>query len=459
MLVRRWARRTGLVAAIVMAVVAASVPHPAASGRWTPLTYAPAPPDNPLKGFFPYRGAYATFPHSMEWEMVAWRDVQTAPDVFRWDALDAVLDDIASRGHQAVFRIYADAPNRPSALPSFLAGVRVHAYSDWDNGRDATSVAPDYDDPRVVTAMLALIRALGARYDGDPRIGFITVGLLGFWGEWHTFRPSCQCDTWMPSRATERAVLDAFDAAFAVTKLLVRNPDVGWDDHRIGFHDDSFAHLTLGRPDWTFLGRLATAGAKTVWKREPIGGELRPELQACAFSVPTCVPAGQTFATSTATAHVSWLLNHDAFVGMPAADRPRAEAAARWLGYELHVSAVRLRDTLVTRPLKVEARIQNRGVAPFYYAWPVWLGLADAGGRLVGEWRTSWDLTRPVERGRDVTYSATFARHVTAPGTYRVLLRVEHPLSTARALRFANAEADADVVGWISLGSVTVGVK
>lgn len=444
--------------ALLMAALPAAQ-APATHGRWTPLAYAPAPPDNPLKGFLPYRGAYTTFPHSMEWEMVAWRDLQTAPDVFHWDALDAVLDDIASRGHQAVFRVYADTPNRPSALPVFLAAVSSRAYTDWDNGREATSVAPDYDDPRVVGAMLALVRALGARYDGDPRIGFITVGLLGFWGEWHTFRPSCQCDEWMPSPRTQRALLDAFDTSFNRTKLLVRNPDRGWDDHRIGFHDDSFAHTTLGRPDWTFLGRLDTAGAKTVWKREPIGGELRPELQACAFSAPSCVPAGQTFATSTATAHVSWLLNHDAFVGMPAADRPRAEAAARWLGYELHVSAVRLRDTSVARPLKIEVRLQNRGVAPFYYPWPVWLGLADEAGRLVGEWPTSWDLTRPIERGRDVTYSATLARHVTAPGRYRVLLRVEHPLPNGRPLRFANAAWQVDVVGWLTLGDVTVDVK
>ena len=26
-----------------------------------------------------------------------------------------------------------------------------------------------------------------ARYDGDPRIGFVQLGLLGFWGEWHTY--------------------------------------------------------------------------------------------------------------------------------------------------------------------------------------------------------------------------------------------------------------------------------
>ena len=31
------------------------------------------------------------------------------------------------------------------------------------------------------------IAAFGKKYDGDPRIGYITAGLLGHWGEWHTY--------------------------------------------------------------------------------------------------------------------------------------------------------------------------------------------------------------------------------------------------------------------------------
>ena len=55
---------------------------------------------------------------------------------------------------------------------------------------------------------LHFVAALGNRYDGDPRIGYITAGLYGFWGEEHTYpyngAVSSQNPTginWMPSDA------------------------------------------------------------------------------------------------------------------------------------------------------------------------------------------------------------------------------------------------------------------
>jgi hypothetical protein len=430
--------------------------QPLATGRWEPQTYAPAPVANPLRGFLPYRGGHPAFPHSMEWEMVPWRALQAGPADFTWAPLELILDDVASRGHQAVFRIYADAPNRPSALPAFLADVAHRTYTDFDNGRDATSVSPDYDDPRLVDAMRRTIAALGARYDGDPRIGFITVGFIGFWGEWHTFRPGCQCDEWMPSPRTQRAVLDAFDDAFDRTRILVRNPDVGWKKHRMGFHDDSFAGATIDPPEWTFVGRLKKAGATKQWRREPIGGELMPERQACAFSEPSCLAAGQGYDASVAVTHATWLLNHEVFSLPGGPDKTRALAAARRLGYELFVSAVKLRDVSTDDALKVEIRLENRGVAPFYYRWPVWIGVADASGAIVASFRTDWDLTRAVDPRKPVTLKRTVRGHGLPAGSYTLLLRAQNPLANGPPLAFANAGWQKDVVGWVSLGAFRV---
>src|SRR4029079_3197829 len=131
---------------------------------------------------------------------------------------------------------YVDYPTLPYGVPGFLSGVAKNAYTDYGN---TTSFSPNYDDPALVSAMTNLIAALGARYDGDPRVGFITVGLVGFWGEWHTYRPSCGCDDWMPSVATERRGIEAFNDSFHHTRLLLRFPDVGWHGEPFGFHDDA----------------------------------------------------------------------------------------------------------------------------------------------------------------------------------------------------------------------------
>ncbi len=442
-------------AAVATVQAAAPDPPPVARGQWVRQTHAPAPADNPLKGLMPFRGAYASFPHSMEWSYIPWKDIQQDESTFTWAPLDAVLDDISSRGHQAAFRIYADYPNTPSAIPAFLASVPRREYSDWGNGVAAASSAPDYDDARMVRAMTRLIVALGARYDGDPRIGFITVGLLGFWGEWHTYRPSCDCDPWMPSRKTQRLVLETFDRAFRRTKLLVRYADVGWDGDDIGFHDDSFAYQTLDPPGWTFMGKMARAGATREWRRQPIGGELRPEIQHCVFSVPTCAPPGQDFARSVQVTHASWLMDYFTFRwGHAGSDHDRAVAASRSLGYELFVAAVKLTDRKAGQDVPVQIRMQNRGVAPFYYDWPVRVALADAGGRVVASAATTWKLTKVVEPGKDRTFKMKLRADGVPPGVYTVLLRAENPLANGKPLVFANAAWGEDVMGWLSLGQV-----
>lgn len=221
-----------------------------AAQDFQPLAYAPAPIDNPLKGFVPYDGDRNRdgFPHSLEWFYQPLAPVMDAPGHFNWQPIEKHLAQIAARGRQAVFRIYLDYPGTPPGTPRYLldAGLKTHPYDEQrNNGR---SVSPDYEDPRLRAAMAEFIAAFGQRYDGDPRIGFLTVGLLGFWGEWHD---EAHHD-WFASKTVQREVMDAYLRAFTRTRLLVRYP-AGPDDRYyaengslpLGYHDDSLAWDTI----------------------------------------------------------------------------------------------------------------------------------------------------------------------------------------------------------------------
>jgi hypothetical protein len=75
------------------------------------LTYQPAPVDNPLKGLVPYQGdVRSRFPHSLEFNYIAYSDLVKDFDVYDWDPLERLLNDTASRGHQAVIRNYLEYP-------------------------------------------------------------------------------------------------------------------------------------------------------------------------------------------------------------------------------------------------------------------------------------------------------------------------------------------------------------
>ncbi|GGM50401.1 beta-galactosidase [Dactylosporangium sucinum] len=440
-------------AALTLAAGTPAAAHPTSGGpQWTSLSYTPAPADNPLKGFLPYAGSYQTFPYSMEWFYLPLRDVMSGPRQFRWDALERQLDAIAARGHQAVFRFYLDYPGKPTGIPQYLLdqGLTTHAYPDF--GNNGVSVAPDYNDPRLTEALENFITAFGRRYDGDPRIGFVTLGLIGFWGEWHTwpYDGYTQPENWMPATDVLVKVLSRYEAAFDRTRLLARYPSPENKDLNIGYHDDSFAFETLPPTSWHFVQRLIDNGVTGKWRQQPVGGELRPEIQSCLWDAPVSCGQYEDYAESVAQTHASWLINHAAFEpGFTGDKRGRAVAASRALGYELTVTAAALgRD-------RVTVRVANRGAAPFYYDWRTELAAVDGKGRVVRRWPTAWTMAG-IQPGADAAQLTTrIDTGDLRDGRYTIVMRVANPLPNGTPLRFANTTQDTRT-GWLTLGTVSV---
>jgi hypothetical protein len=160
-----------------------------------------------------------------------------------------------------------------------------------------------------------------------------------------------------------------------VTQVQVRRAAANAVDLRMGFHDDSFAHSTLGEVDWFFLPGLESAGAAERWQSVAIGGELRPELQSSVFSDGYALGTyAQDIGECIEQTHASYLLNYYAFNGdghgYLGADRDRADAAAVQLGYQFELIAASatasgLTDQTIEVSLQIE--LSQTGVAPFYY--------------------------------------------------------------------------------------------
>ncbi|GAA2904421.1 hypothetical protein GCM10010517_70490 [Streptosporangium fragile] len=452
--------RMAVVAAL--AAVAAALPAPSSTAAtqpdWRALAAAEAPDANPLEGFIPYAGAYTTFPHSMEWFYLPLNAVMTGPHRFDWRPLEEQLNAIAARGHQAAFRFYLDYPGKPSGIPKFLLdqGLLTRPYDDF--GNNGQSVSPDYDDPNLAAALDRFIAALGHRYDGDPRVGFVQLGLLGFWGEWHTWPHNGDAGTenWFASQARQLRVLNAYDEAFDETRLMVRYPSADNKALDMGYHDDSFAYSTLPGPGWHFMDLMQQAGTTDKWKSATVAGELRPELQGCIFNTPMdCAGDGdKDFPASVTQTHASWLLNHYAFSpGYTGAAYDKALAGAKSLGYQLRVTAVKTGHR--RHSLDLALRIQNDGVAPFSYDWPLQVAAIGRDGRIARTWTTSWKLTG-VMPGVPAELTAALPAAGLRKGDYTLVLRAANPLRNGMPLRFANADQDTTVPGWLTLGRTRV---
>jgi hypothetical protein len=125
------------------------------------------------------------FPHSLEFDDLPLSQLMKGPGQFDWKPLDDKRNDIASRSCQPVFRIWIEDPGQPSDLLNYpaKAGVKVTTWEDRDQKPPQRNFTPDYDDERLVVALEEFSAELGARYDKDERIGFLTTGLLGMLGE------------------------------------------------------------------------------------------------------------------------------------------------------------------------------------------------------------------------------------------------------------------------------------
>lgn len=452
-------------AALIGAFLLGFVSTPWAANRITrKLTYAPAPADNPLKGFVPYATQGKNFPHSLEFNYLPLRDLMTGPARFDWKPMDALLDDIASRGCQAVVRVFQEYPGKPISVPKFLVdeGVEIRR---WKNTNTAPFPAkfdhtPDYEDPRMRAALQSFIAAFGKRYDGDPRLGYVTAGLLGTWGEWHCY-PHTE---WFASKEVQIEVMDAYESAFKITPVLMRYP-AGPNEwahapnhtRRFGYHDDSFAWATIptGRKedDWYFMPAMNRGGesAKNKWRTQPIGGEIRPELWPCIWTKDGC-GKGQDYDQCVEQTHATWLMETSTSRKLTTDERERALAAARRLGYEFHISKCQFESRPEKESLRVALTIENKGVAPFYYAWPVELALAKETGEIVATHPTAWSL-QGILPGKPANWEQQFPTHNLKPGKYALLLRAVNPLPNGRPLRFANATQDRPRKGWLSLGT------
>jgi hypothetical protein len=432
-----------------------------------PVRLAPAlsPVDNPLKGLVPYANPkQGRFPHSMEFTYLRWGDLMQGPTEFNWKPLEDFLNGVAGRGNQAVFRVWLEYSNQETGVPKFLIdqGVKITSWTDRKENPPTKNHTPDYSDERLVSALETFIAELGHRYDNDPRIGFITAGLLGVWGEWHD---GARKDLFS-SRATQARVINAYEKAFSQTPILLRYP-AGNDDRSyvpnasrpFGYHDDSFAWATLPsgnrRDRWFFLARMKAAGAVDKWKTHPIGGEIRPELWGRVFDEKPSNPRAQRFAECVRQTHVTWLMDTGMFREL--SDRTRYERAiglVRGMGYDFYVQTAEV-SQLVAGKLSVALQVVNQGVAPFYRDWACEIGALSTEGKVLGTWPVDWKLEGVLPADPPRKWQSSVDLKTTGAGACIIAVRVVNPMKNGKPLRFANADQDRHAEGWLSVGKIT----
>ena len=302
-------------------------------------------------------------PLSIEFYNIGLDEIMVGDNKFDWTVVESFLKGSASRKMHAVLSVYIHWPGQPLRLPPHLKDIRLY---NTDNGK-----SPHYGDKRLLEALEQFIKEWGIRMDGDRRVAAIHIGLLGFWGEGHTYP-----DLELVPEKSKQVVAEWYRSAFSKTQVQARYP--GPNAESFGLYDGSLAYQSLDGPDngnvereWFMWPRIKEAGQQDVWKKSMIGGETRPELQEIIFT--DSYPAGeewhQSFKKCVSTMHVSYVLHHDAFQndGYEGDVLKNARAAHAYMGYSFYVSEVFATVSATAGKVDVGVTVVQSGVAPFYY--------------------------------------------------------------------------------------------
>lgn len=405
----------------------------------------------PYKGFMPFENENSVNGnYSMEWFYVSFSSLEPQKGVYNWSAIENKLDEISSRGNQAAFRVYLNYPGHEdekdgSAVPDWVwdMGIKKMVYDDRLFA-DYDCIVPDYTDDRLIDILCDFVKHFGEKYDGDVRIAYITAGLLGQWGEWHTYPFNDR----MASEEQQNKIFEAYDEAFEKTPILARYPDSETSGrYRLGFHDDSFTHETIGKESGSFYTRLKKNKLDSVWKERPIGGEVYPQAQIPILNGETAKKGkdyAQDYYKCVKKTHASWMMMWSAFDLEGVNDKEQAEknadelSAALGYDYTLSKSFVKYKDG----KLKISFTVKNRGVAPLYYDMYPAIVISDENGKIISE-----TLLSDTLKGILPNKSRSFVTELDLPessGAYTVSLYSPNPMQGGKPIIFSNKNKIGD---------------
>ncbi len=363
--------------------------------------------------------------------------------VFNWTPLEHLLDDMASRGHQAVLRFRYEYPGETTPeYPGKRGATGVPAYiksrPDYretfspNPGGDGPTWYADWGNKALQDFTIQFFKAFADRYDADSRVAFLEVG-FGHWSEYHTHGTPVRLGKNFPSKEFQAAFfrhlaerLKATPWCISIDAAQPEYSDMARDSSLsalpFGLFDDSFMHEEhdIAQGDG-YNEKCWNAFGKERWRRAPCGGEISyyKKRDQREFLNPKGL-YGVTWEAAAAKYHMTFVVGNDSLAGRFATPGRLREAALA-TGYDLRlVEAKSFGNSLAVK-------IANKGVAPLYH--DAFATIADAKGAGI----VAGGNLRGIQPGE--TRTLTFAFDGAPPPDAAQRLRLTSPkLLTGAAL-------------------------
>lgn len=301
---------------------------------------------------------------------------------YNWQWLETILNDIASRGHQAVLRFRYEYPNGEkingvkgaTAVPDYIKTLSdYHETYSANPGGDGPTYYADWSNSELQWFTRQFYTDFEAQYGNDPRIAFVEVG-FGHWSEYHIYGTTLQLGQNFPSKQYQTEFFQHLDTTMTLPWLVsvdagdshytAMQTDAGMRGCTFGLFDDSFMHSEheLSQGDgWNEQCWQWCDPQKTRWHTGVNGGEI--SYYSSSDQKNFLNPAGMygvTWEQMAAKYHMTFIIGNDAPSGKYATATRMTEAALA-AGYRFRVTAAESDGT------STRLTVTNKGVAPIYY--------------------------------------------------------------------------------------------
>lgn len=306
---------------------------------------------------------------------------------YDWSSFEKMLDDIKSRGHQAIVRFRIEYPSETitnasgctekvkgaTAVPNYIKANKSYTETYSENpGGDGPTYYADWSNKELQWFYKQFYTDFATKYDKDPRIAFVQAG-FGHWAEYHIYGTTLKLDSNFAGKGYQSEFLTHLDSLFKETPWSISidaadkkyTPIAGNKTLlglKFGLFDDSFMHkehdISQGEGDneknWQAIGT-------DRWKTSPAGGEISyyEDKDQHEFLNPAGL-YGVTWEDAAAKYHMTYVIGNDAPEGSYAT-KERVYEASSYAGYKFEITGY------AVNKVSAAVRVKNIGIAPLYH--------------------------------------------------------------------------------------------
>ncbi len=303
---------------------------------------------------------------SLEYSYLLYSDIVKEKGVYDWSSFETLLDQIASRKHQALVRFrYVYVGDKESAVPRYIRELPGYEETIGINeGRE--TCFPDWRNEELQSFHLEFYRKFAERYDNDPRLAFLQTG-FGLWAEYHIYDGPMIAGQTFPSKEFQQTFFEHMNEYFVNTPWSISidasdskygpftlNPSL--KELRFGLFDDSFMHKSHDNYNtscWNFFDR-------NRYQHSPAGGEFSYytiEDQRDVLNYPEGIH-GRNFESEAGKFHITYMIGNDQTRYQ---ETDRIKEASMACGYRYQIMDFLVKDDFS------RVKVTNTGVAPIYY--------------------------------------------------------------------------------------------